>query len=119
MPLDDGSELVTGLVASFRVGGGGVCAVIDEGVTGMRVGDRRKLRAPPNLPRGRALDAAPLGEVIEYDVTLTGAVHHMNMVTLDQKPGSDDPIEALVETARRALSFLQDDGGGEQRRKKT
>ena len=38
--LEDGREVVSKLVASFRVGGGGVCAAIDDGVVGMRVGDR-------------------------------------------------------------------------------
>ena len=109
--LEDGREVVSKLVASFRVGGGGVCAAIDDGVVGMRVGDRRRVRAPPNLPRGRALAEAPLGEMLEYDMTLTGAVHHMNMVTLDQF-GSDDPIEQLVDYTKRALSFLNSDGGG-------
>ena len=109
--LEDGREVVSKLVASFRVGGGGVCAAIDDGVVGMRVGDRRRVRAPPNLPRGRALAEAPLGEMLEYDMTLTGAVHHMNMVTLDQY-GSDDPIEQLVDYTKRALSFLNSDGGG-------
>ena len=51
--LEDGREVVSKLVASFRVGGGGVCAAIDDGVVGMRVGDRR--RGAANLPRGRAL----------------------------------------------------------------
>ena len=49
--------------------------------------------------------------MLEYDMTLTGAVHHMNMVTLDQF-GSDDPIEQLVDYTKRALSFLNSDGGG-------
>ena len=101
--------------ASFRVGGGGVCAAIDDGVVGMRLATAASARAP-NLPRGRALAEALLGEMLEYDMTLTGAVHHMNMVTLDQY-GSDDPIEQLVDYTKRALSFLNETTAAAARRR--
>ena len=56
--LDDGSE-VAHAVKSLKLGNGNICAAIEEGVVGMRVGDRRKLRAPPFMKRGPLLDKAP------------------------------------------------------------
>ena len=51
--LDDGS-IVAKDRASFRVGNrsAGVCAVIDEGVMGMYLGDCRRMRASPQSSRG-------------------------------------------------------------------
>lgn len=56
--VDDGTE-VAAKVVSFKLGNGAVCQAIEEGVPGMRVGDRRKLRAPQHLPRASALEKAP------------------------------------------------------------
>ena len=90
--LEDGT-VVTRNTASFKIGSAGrICDALDEGVRGMRVGDRRLLRAPQYLNRGPALDAAPQHAIIEYEVQLTGSVHHMKIVTLDP-PGSDDPLQ--------------------------
>lgn len=97
--LQDGTEVTRG-TASFKIGTAGrICDALDQGVRGMRVGDRRQLRAPPHLHRGPALDAAPQHATIEYDVQLTGSVHHMKIVTLDP-PGSDDPLQVPACTPR-------------------
>lgn len=56
--LEDGSE-VAHAVKSFKLGHGTVCDAIEEGVVGMRVGDRRKLRAPSYMKRGPLLAQAP------------------------------------------------------------
>ena len=64
--LDDGSEIVA-CTTSFKQGKGSkgsICAAIDEGVLGMCVGDRRKLRAPPFMPRSRALAMVPKDVVL-------------------------------------------------------
>jgi hypothetical protein len=93
--LDDGSECARA-EASFRLGQGTVCEALDQGVIGMCVGDMRRLRASGFLRRGPALAAAPADEVIEYQVQLTGAVHHMQIVTFPPKPGSDDPLQVCL-----------------------
>ena len=51
--LEDGREVVSKLVASFRVGGGGVCAAIDDGVVGIAWATAA-VCAPPSLPRPRS-----------------------------------------------------------------
>lgn len=102
--LDDGSEIVR-RTASFKIGNGTVCQALEDGVCGMRLGDRRKLRAPPYLIRGPAMEAAPADAAIEYDVQLTGAVHHMQILTLEPE-GSDDPVQWLVDVGKRAYSRL-------------
>ena len=64
-------------------------------------------------PRGRALALAPPNEILEYDVTLTGFVLHMKIVTLDDDDKartSDDPLDQLIHF--EAL----DDGGAPHRR---
>jgi FKBP-type peptidyl-prolyl cis-trans isomerase len=55
----------------FLLGGNQVIAAVDEGVTGMRVGERRKLIVPPFLA-GRTSDSAliPPGSTLHYDVEL-------------------------------------------------
>ena len=61
------------------------------------------MRAPPQSRRGaRVALLAPANEMLEYDVTLTGVVAHMRIMTLDNKGDpSDDPLQALVDFARR------------------
>ena len=56
--LDDGSE-VAHAVKSFKLGSSSVCAAIDQSVVGMRVGDRKKLRAPTHMSRGPLLADVP------------------------------------------------------------
>lgn len=91
--LQDGAEVARG-TASFKIGSSSrICDALDDGVRGMRVGDRRELSAPPYLRRGPALDAAPQHATIEYEIQLSGSVHHMKIVTIDP-PGSDDPLQA-------------------------
>lgn len=99
--LDDGTECARAQ-ASFRLGRGAVCEALDQGVVGMCVGDVRRLRASGYMRRGPALAAAPEGEILEYEVQLTGAVHHMEIVTIP-KPGSDDPLQMMWEFSRRSL----------------
>jgi hypothetical protein len=101
--LDDGTEIARA-TTSFRLGSGAVCEALDDGVAGMCVGDRRRLRAPPGLRRGKAIDA-PANEIIEYDVQLTGMVQHMRIVALEE-PGSDDPLQAMWDFSKKQLSKL-------------
>lgn len=56
--LEDGKELAHA-VRSFKLGHSSVCDVLDQGVVGMCVGDRRKMRAPPFSRRGPLLEQAP------------------------------------------------------------
>lgn len=102
--LDDGTECARA-EASFRLGQGTVCEALDQGVLGMCVGDVRRLRASGYLRRGPALAAAPAGEMIEYEVQLTGAVHHMQ-ITVIPKPGSDDPLQMLWDFSRRSIQSV-------------
>lgn len=104
--LDDGSELISQSTASFRIGSGSVCAALDEGTVGMRLGDRRRLRAPPASRRGKALSDAPRFEFLEYDIALTGAVHHMRIETLDERQTSADPLDRLLAVGKRAFERL-------------
>ena len=98
--LDDGSECARG-EASFRLGNATpVCDALHEGVEGMRVGDVRRLRAPAYMRRGKALDAAPSDDVIEYHVQLTGAVHHMQIVTVSR---DTDPLQTLWDFSKRSI----------------
>ena len=57
--LDDGAVAANGKL-SFRLGSRNpaVCAAVEEAVLGMRLGDRRRLRAPPHSSRGSSLSAA-------------------------------------------------------------
>ena len=114
--IDDGTLVASG-TSSFKLGGGIVCQALDEGVPGMCLGDRRRLRAPPALRRGPALSSAPSGVVVEYDVRLTGIVQHMRIVTLEE-PGSDDPLQMLWRFAERRLAWLLGgmSGGGQARK---
>ena len=84
-----------------------MCAALDEVAEGMRLGDTRRVRAPPNSARGRKLDGAPPNEILEYDVTLTGVVQHMRIMTLEERdPVAEDPLLALVEFGKRQTSSL-------------
>lgn len=55
----------------FLLGGNQAIAGVDVGVTGMRVGERRKLIVPPSLD-GRTFDPAfiPPGSILHYDIEL-------------------------------------------------
>ena len=106
--LDDGVEAARGRL-SFRVGSrsDGVCAAIDEGVAGMRLGDQRRIRASPQSVRGTSLAHAPAGEMLEYDVTLTGLVAHRQIYVLDEASSSfSNPFELLADLGKRSLMSL-------------
>ena len=107
--LDDGRQIVKS-TASFKIGAGSasVCAVLEEVAPGMRLGDTRRVRAPPSSRKGpRVLAAAPDGQIIEYDVTLTGVVSHMRIHTIsDTSQRGDDPLTALMEAGKRLVGSL-------------
>ena len=42
-------------------------------------------------------------QILEYDVLLTGSVHHMTIVTLEQ-PGSEDPLQARPQPHRAPMN---------------
>eukprot|EP00308_Calcidiscus_leptoporus_P017957 CAMPEP_0119370988 /NCGR_PEP_ID=MMETSP1334-20130426/17255_1 /TAXON_ID=127549 /ORGANISM="Calcidiscus leptoporus, Strain RCC1130" /LENGTH=188 /DNA_ID=CAMNT_0007388173 /DNA_START=162 /DNA_END=728 /DNA_ORIENTATION=+ len=102
--LDDGSICARG-TSSFKIGHNAVCAALEHGIVGMRIGDRRRLRVAAYSPRGALLASVPEGEVVEYNVQLTGAVHHMQIVTL-QNEGDDDPLQMFWDFTKRSLVSL-------------
>ena len=61
---------------TFLLGGNQVIAGVDEGVAGMRLGERRKLIVPPALD-GRTFDPrfVPPGSLLHYDIELVEIVH--------------------------------------------
>ena len=69
----------------------------------LRLGDTRRLRAPPQSRRGTRVSLiAPPNEMLEYDVTLTGVVAHMRIMTLDKRSDmSDDPLQMVVDFGKR------------------
>lgn len=56
----------------FILGGNQVIAGVDEGVAGMKVGERRKLIVPPNLSKrsGGNPPSIPADAVLHYDIEL-------------------------------------------------
>jgi FKBP-type peptidyl-prolyl cis-trans isomerase len=60
---------------TFILGGNHVIPGVDEGVTGMRVGERRKLLVPPSLD-GRKFDPSfiPADAIRRYDIELVEIV---------------------------------------------
>ena len=59
----------------FRLGTGAVIAGFDQGVTGMRVGGRRKITVPPNLGYGsQGSGPIPGNTTIKFDLTLVSIV---------------------------------------------
>ena len=57
----------------FLLGGKQVIDGVDEGVTGMRVGERRMMVVPPHLSRRSAYpDGLSPDETLHYDVELVG-----------------------------------------------
>jgi FKBP-type peptidyl-prolyl cis-trans isomerase len=55
----------------FLLGGHQVIAGVDEGVTGMRVGERRKLTVPPSLSKRSVYPAnTPADATLYYDIEL-------------------------------------------------
>ena len=79
LSLEDGRVLFDSRVApnkpvTFTLGAKQVIPGVEEGVTGMRVGERRRLRVPPALD-GRKLDPAflPPAAIRLYDIELLAA----------------------------------------------
>ena len=106
--LADGTELKRAST-SFKVGGGAVCEALEAGVVGMRVGDCRWVRAPLGMRHSAAIGPVPPGEALEYRVILTGAVHHMQIITLE-KQGIDDPLQMAWDFGQRFFGGKRDRG---------
>jgi FKBP-type peptidyl-prolyl cis-trans isomerase len=75
MTLADGSVLYSTRTNNnplkFLLGGNQVIAGVDEGVTGMRVGERRKLVVPPSLSKRSVYPAnTPPDATLYYDIEL-------------------------------------------------
>lgn len=73
--LQDGTVLYTtrtkGSPLKFLLGGNQVIAGVDEGVRGMKVGERRKLIVPPALSKRSSYPAnTPPGATLYYDIEL-------------------------------------------------
>jgi FKBP-type peptidyl-prolyl cis-trans isomerase len=73
--LKDGTLLYStrskGNPLKFLLGGNQVIAGFDEGVRGMRVGERRKLIVPPSLSKRSTYPAnTPPGATLYYDIEL-------------------------------------------------
>ena len=79
MSLPDGRVIFTSRKnnqpVKFVLGANQVIPGVDEGVTGMRVGERRKLLVPPSLD-GRKFDPAfiPPDAIRHYDIELVEIV---------------------------------------------
>lgn len=74
--LSDGRMFYTtrnGKPLRFLLGGGQVIDGLDEGVTGMRVGERRRMIVPPKLSRRSSYpEGLSPEETLHYDVELVG-----------------------------------------------
>jgi FKBP-type peptidyl-prolyl cis-trans isomerase FkpA len=56
---------------TFRLGVGAVIAGFDQGVTGMRVGGKRRLTIPPNLAYGsQGRDTIPPNTTLRFEIDL-------------------------------------------------
>jgi len=70
-PDAKGSQFDSRANFSFRLGAGAVIRGWDQGVTGMRVGGRRRLVIPPDLAYGgQANPPIPANATLVFDVTL-------------------------------------------------
>jgi hypothetical protein len=86
---------------TFELGANQVIAGVDEGVTGMRVGERRKLLVPPALD-GRTFDASliPPQAIRQYDIELLAILPSAQ--TISVVPPSIAPTGSLDCAARMA-----------------
>ena len=65
------STRTSGRPLKFLIGGNQVIAGVDEGVRGMRVGERRKLIVPPSLSKRSSYPAnTPPDATLYYDIEL-------------------------------------------------
>lgn len=65
------SSISRGTPFTFRLGTGAVIPGFDQGVTGMRVGGKRRLTIPPNLAYGsQGQGAIPPNTTIRFEVDL-------------------------------------------------
>jgi FKBP-type peptidyl-prolyl cis-trans isomerase len=56
---------------SFKLGGGSVIAGFDRGVSGMKIGEKRRVTIPPDLGYGsRAIGGIPPSSVLVFDIEL-------------------------------------------------
>jgi peptidylprolyl isomerase len=79
MGLADGTVIFTtrtkGAPIQFLLGGNQAIAGLDEGVTGMRAGERRKMIIPPSLSKRSSYPPnTPPDAVLHYDVELVEIV---------------------------------------------
>src|SRR5690606_5996463 len=78
--LEDGtqfdSSLDRGQPFGFRLGEGGVIKGWDQGIAGMKIGDKRQLTIPPDLAYGEEgrPPTIPGGATLVFDVELVGLV---------------------------------------------
>lgn len=70
--LANGQLFESGLLPPFTLGAGQVIAGFDEGVTGMKVGGKRRLVIPPKLGYGnQGIGAIPPNSTLIFEVELT------------------------------------------------
>jgi FKBP-type peptidyl-prolyl cis-trans isomerase len=79
--LEDGKEFDSsrkrGEPFTFTIGSGGVIQGWDEGVAGMKVGERRKLIVPPSAGyKDKAQGEIPPNSTLVFDIELLGVESH-------------------------------------------
>lgn len=101
---EDAGEILEEGTKQFKAGNGRTLKAFDEGVVGMRVGDVRRVRAPHThayAEKGHPPLVQPFEEVI-FDITLTGAVHHVHIEVLeDPEVYADTELMASIGAAAR------------------
>ncbi|HTQ12203.1 MAG TPA: FKBP-type peptidyl-prolyl cis-trans isomerase [Fimbriimonadaceae bacterium] len=97
---------------TFRLGAVEVVAGFEQGVTGMRVGGKRKVRVPAALAYGSvAIGKVPPNSDLTFDVTLLGIVKHGKekaVQTSDLRQGTGARVVKRGDTVRVSCvgSFL-------------
>lgn len=73
--LSDGTVFDIGSVPQYELGVGLVVAGFDEGVIGMRVGERRRIIIPPALGFGnQQVGIIPPGSILIFNIELTSLI---------------------------------------------